>query len=50
MYYDKMVKQTIKEEYVRKNVTIKKKHEKYLKDKSISLSRFIQKKIDEVMK
>ena len=37
----------MREKYVRKNITIKKKHEKYLNEKSINLSRFVQNKIDE---
>jgi len=45
-----MKEQTIKDVYVRKNITIKKKHEKYIKDKLINLSRFVQKKIDEEIK
>ena len=39
-----------KEEYVRKNITITKKKEKYVRDNSINLSRFVQKKIDEAMR
>ena len=39
-----------KEEYVRKNITITKKQEKYVRDNSINLSRFVQKKIDEAMR
>lgn len=32
--------------YVRKNITITTEHEKYIQDKVINLSRFVQKKID----
>ena len=36
-----------KEKYVRKTITIKEGQEKFIQDKSINLSRFVQKKIDE---
>lgn len=35
--------------YVKKCISIKKEHEEYLKSKCISLSRFVQKKIEEEM-
>ncbi len=36
--------------YIRKTITIKSAQEKYIQDKSINLSRFVQKKIDEERK
>ncbi len=35
-----------KENYVRKNITIRADQAKYIEEKSINLSRFVQKKID----
>jgi len=39
-----------KENYVRKNITIRADQAKYIEDKAINLSRFVQKKIDEEIK
>ena len=36
-----------KEKYVRKTITIKADQERFIQEKSINLSRFVQKKIDE---
>ena len=38
-----------KENFVRKNITIRADQERYIQDKAINLSRFVQKKIDEEM-
>lgn len=40
----------VKEKYIRKTITIKENQDKYVQDKSINLSRFVQKKLDEEMK
>ena len=34
---------------IKKAISIKDEHEKWIKDNSINLSRFVQKRIDEVM-
>jgi hypothetical protein len=34
---------------VRKTITISSRHDKFIKDNSISLSKFVQKKIDELI-
>jgi len=39
-----------KEKFVRKNITIRKDQEKFIQDKALNLSRFVQKKIDVEMK
>jgi len=39
-----------KQEFVRKNITIRADQEKFIQEKAISLSRFVQKKIDEEIK
>ena len=43
MYYKKM-------KYVKKTITIPEEQAKWIKDNSINLSRFVQKKIDKEMK
>lgn len=37
-------------EYIKKTITITKEQAKWIKDKSISLSRFVQKAIGKIMK
>jgi len=39
-----------KERYIRKTITIRPDQEKFIQDKALNLSRFVQKKIDAEMK
>jgi len=37
------------EKFVRKNITIREDQEKYIKEHFVNLSRFVQKRLDEMM-